>query len=182
MFRSALVALALLTLAACSAAPPPRTLPATLDSSALPAAARAALEAAWPKAWSVAPLGASVASCLSGKPAGTIVTSDFDSDGATDLAAAISTPQGVRLVVLMQRDDHYALFNVDALGDQGGAGLGLGLAKRGVTFTKADSLFHDFYPADTLTAYGCSGPTVSYLWGGLDFYKVTLAPATAAAR
>jgi hypothetical protein len=177
MFRSAFVALGILTLAACGAAAPPRTLPATLDATALPVAARAALEAAWPKAWSIAPLGSQVSSCLSGQPAGTIVTSDFDSDGATDLAAAVSTPQGVRLVVLMQRDDHYALFNVDGLGDQGGAGAGLGLAKRGVTYTKANTLFRDFYSADTLTTYGCTGPTVSYLWGGLDFYKVPLAPA-----
>lgn len=161
--------------AACGPANPPRTLPATVDAAALPQAARNALDAVWPKTWSIAPLESQVASCISGKPASSIVTSDFDSDGATDSAAAVTTPQGVRLVVLLQRDDHYALFNLDGLGTQG-ASAGLGLAKRGAMFTKASSLFKDFYSADTLTAYTCSGPTASYLWGGLDFYKVALAP------
>lgn len=165
----------ILALAACGAAVPPRTLPATLDAGALPAAARQALDAVWPKGWSIASIGPQVASCLAGKPATTIVTSDFDSDGLPDIAAAVKTPKGVRVVVLLAREDHYALFDVDGLGDQG-ATAGLGLGKRGDTFTKADSLFQDYYPADTLTAYTCAGPVVSYLWGGYAFYKVALAP------
>lgn len=162
------------TLTGCGPANPPRTLPATLDAGSLPEAARAALDEVWPHTWSIAPLASQVSSCLSGKPAAAIVTSDFDSDGATDIAAAVTTPKGVRLVGLLQREDHYALFNIDSLGDQG-ASAGLGLAKRGAMFTKATSLFRDFYPADTLTAYTCTGPTASYLWGGLQFYKVALA-------
>lgn len=157
----------------CGPADPPRLLPATLDAAALPEAAKSALDDVWPKTWSIATLSSQVASCMSGKPAATVLTSDFDSDGATDIAAAVTTPQGVRLVALLQRNDHYALFNIDGLGDQG-ASAGLGLAKRGAMFTKT-SLFRDFYPADTLTAYTCAGPTASYLWGGLAFYKVTLA-------
>ena len=167
----------LVVLTSCGPANPPRTLPATLDAASLPVAARSALDEVWPKTWSIAPLASQVASCMSGKPSASIVTSDFDSDGAADIAAAVTTPQGVRLVVLLQRDDHYALFNVDGLGGQG-ASAGLGLEKRGAMFTKATSLFKDFYSADTLTAYTCTGPTASYLWGGLDFYKVALAGPT----
>ena len=168
------IVIGLLALAACGSATPPRTLPATLDAGSLPAAARAALDAKWPKSWSIASVGPQVASCLAGKPAAMLVTSDFDSDGAADLAAAVTTPKGVRLVVLLARDDHYAFFDVDGLGDQG-ATAGLGLGKRGAVFTKATSLFQDFYPADTLTAFTCAGPVASYLWSGLDFYKVALA-------
>jgi hypothetical protein len=164
----------LVILTACGPANPPRTLPATLDAASLPPAASAALDNVWPKAWSIAPLASQVASCMSGKPSASIVTSDFDSDGAADLAAAVTTPKGVRVVALLQRNDHYALFDIDGLGDQG-ASAGLGLAKRGAMFTKGTSLFKDFYPADTLTAYACTGPTASYLWGGLSFYKVALA-------
>ncbi len=80
-------------------------------------------------AWSIATIGPQVASCLAGKPAAMLVTSDFDSDGAADLAAAVTTPSRVRLVALLARDDHYALYDVDALGDQG-ATAGLGLGKR----------------------------------------------------
>jgi hypothetical protein len=165
----------MLGLAACGAATPPRTLPATLDAGALPSAARQALDTVWPKGWSMASIGPQVSSCLAGKPAATIITSDFDSDGLPDIAAAVKTPKGVRLVVLLARSDHYALFDVDGLGDEG-ATAGLGLGKRGDAFTKAASLFQDFYPADTLTAITCAGPVASYLWSGLDFYKVPLAP------
>ena len=49
--------------------------------------------------------------------------------------------------------------------------------KRGAPFTKADTLFRDYYSADTVTTYTCSGAATSYLWGGLDFYKVALAPS-----
>lgn len=174
MLKYVTIAIGMLALAACGSATPPRTLPATLDAGSLPPAARAALDAKWPGAWSIATIGPQVASCLAGKPAATIITSDFDSDGAADLAAAIATPKGVRLVVLLARHDHYALFDVDALGDQG-ATAGLGLGKRGAVFTKATSLFQDFYSADTLTTFTCAGPAASYLWSGLDFHKVTLA-------
>ena len=173
MFKYVTIGIGMLALAACGSATPPRTLPATLDAGSLPSAARQALGAKW-ATWSVATLGPQVASCLAGKPAAMVVTSDFDSDGAADLAAAITTPKGVRLVVLLAREDHYALYDVDGLGDQG-ASAGLGLGKRGAQFTKANSLFNDFYSADTLTAFTCAGPTASYLWSGLDFYKVALA-------
>jgi len=165
----------MLALAACGGAVPPRTLPATLDAGALPSAARQALDAVWPNSWSIASIGPQVVSCLAGKPSTTIVTSDFDSDGLPDIAAAVKTPKGVRLVVLLARTNHYALFDVDGLGDQG-ASAGLGLGKRGDAFTKAASLFQDYYPTDTLTVYTCAGPVTSYLWGGLAFYKVALAP------
>jgi hypothetical protein len=174
MFKYVTIAIGLVGLAACGSAAPPRTLPATVDAGSLPSAAREALDAKWPRTWSIATIGPQVASCLAGKPAATIITSDFDSDGAADLAAAIATPKGVRLVVLLARHDHYALFDVDALGDQG-ATAGLGLGKRGAVFTKATSLFQDFYSADTLTTFTCAGPAASYLWSGLDFHKVTLA-------
>jgi hypothetical protein len=173
MLKYVTIGIGVLALAACGSATPPRTLPATLDAGSLPTAARRALDAKWP-GWSIATIGPQVASCLAGKPAATVVTSDFDSDGAADLAAAITTPKGVRLVVLLARDDHYALYDVDAFGDQG-ATAGLGLGKRGAEFIKADSLFKDFYSADTLTAFTCAGPVASYLWSGLDFYKVALA-------
>jgi hypothetical protein len=173
MLKYVTIGIGVLALAACGSATPPRTLPATLDAGSLPTAARRALDAKWP-GWSIATIGPQVASCLAGKPAATVVTSDFDSDGAADLAAAITTPKGVRLVVLLARDDHYAVYDVDAFGDQG-ATAGLGLGKRGAEFTKADSLFKDFYSADTLTAFTCAGPVASYLWSGLDFYKVALA-------
>lgn len=174
MLKYVTIGIGVLVLAACGSATPPRTLPATLDAGSLPPAARQALGAKWPGAWSVATVGPQVASCLAGKPAATIVTSDFDSDGAADLAAAITTPKGVRLVVLLARDDHYALYDVDAFGDEGATG-GLGLGKRGAGFTKASSFFKDFYSADTLTAFTCAGPVASYLWSGLGFYKVALA-------
>jgi hypothetical protein len=175
MLKYSMFMVGALALAACGPAVPPRTLPATVDAGSLPPAARLALDAKWPKTWSLAPLSPQVASCLSGKPAATVVTSDLDSDGLPDLAAAIATPQGVRLVALLARDDHYAVFDLDALGTQA-ASAGLGIGKRGAMFTKAASLFHDFYPTDTLTAYTCAGPIASYLWGGLTFYKVDLAP------
>jgi hypothetical protein len=174
MLKYVTIAIGLVGLAACGAATPPRTLPATLDQGSLPSAAREALDAKWQRTWSIASIGPQVASCLAGKPAATIVTSDFDSDGAADLALAVTTPKGVRLVVLLARDDHYALFDVDALGDQG-ATAGLGLGKRGAVFTKAASLFQDFYSADTLTVFTCGGPSASYLWSGFAFYKVALA-------
>jgi hypothetical protein len=175
MFRYSIVVLGVMTLAACGTASPPRTLPASLDASSLPEAARAALDGAWPNnTWSVAAPSAEVSACTPGKPTSSIVVSDFDSDNAADIAAAITTPQGVRLVVLLQRDDHYALFNVDAI-DAKTAGVGIG--KRGAPFTKASTLFHDFYGSDTLTTFTCNGAGTSYPWGGLDFYKVALAPS-----
>lgn len=173
MIRFAVVLMGVAALAACGSAVPPRTLPATLDAQSLPSAARDALNAAWPHAWSIASLGPQVASCMAGKPSAMIVTSDFDDDGIADLAAAVTTPKGVRLVVLLGRSDHYDFFNVDGLGDQG-ATEGLGLAKQGDTFTKAGSLFKEFYSTNALTAYNCKGPTASYLWSGLNFYKVDL--------
>jgi hypothetical protein len=175
MFRYSLAVITVVTLAACSTAAPPRTLPASVDPTSLPEAARAALDAKWPKSWSVAPLAPQLTSCLSGKSVSPVVVADFDSDNASDLAAAITTPQGVRLVVLLQRDDHYAVFNVDAIDPA--SPVAVGLEKRGAPYTKADTLFRDFYSADTVTAYTCNGATTSYFWGGLDFYKVALAPS-----
>lgn len=173
MIRFAVVLMGVAALAACGSAAPPKTLPATLSAPSLPSLARDSLNSAWSNGWSVASLGTQVASCIDGKPSASIVTSDFDNDGIADIAAAIATPKGVRLVVLLARSDHYALFDVDGLGTQG-ASEGLGLAKRGDTFTKAGSLFKEFYSTDALTAYGCQGPTASYLWTGLGFDKVDL--------
>jgi hypothetical protein len=175
MFRYSFAVLGLVALAAaCGTAEPPRTLPASLDAGSLPEAARAALDQKWPnKTWSVAATATQVASCMPGKPTSSVVVSDLDSDNATDIAAPITTPQGTQLVALLQRDDHYAVYD---LGPIDVTTTGLGLSKRGAPFVKADTLFHDFYGSDTLTTFTCNGASTSYLWGGLDFYKVALAP------
>jgi hypothetical protein len=182
MLRPTIAVMGLLVLAAaCGDHNPPKTLPATLDAASLPPGATDALNDHWPKKdWSIATIGSQTSSCLAGKPNATAVSADFDSDGLADLALLVKTPGGVRLVVLLARGDQYAVFDVDAMGDQD-ASAGLGLAKRGTKFAKTTSLATDFYPADTLTTYVCSGPQSSYLWGGLNFYKVDLRAAAASA-
>jgi hypothetical protein len=178
MLRPTIAVMGLLVLAAgCGDHNPPKTLPATIDAASLPPGATDALNDHWPKKdWSIATIGSQTSACLAGKPNATAVSADFDSDGLADLALFVKTSSGVRLVVLLARGDHYAVYDVDAAGDQD-ASAGLGLAKRGTQFAKTTSLATDFYPADTLTTYVCSGAKSSYLWGGLDFYRVDLRAA-----
>jgi|SRR5579862_2073780 len=162
---------------------PPKTLPPTLDANTLPPAAVAALDHKWPrKDWQRATLDPQVASCLPATvPPKTVVTSDFDSDGMSDIALAVSTSKGTRLVVLMARTYGYELFDVDALGDKA-AGLALGIDPRGKRFVNADTTGVDNYSSDSIAAIGCANAHFSYLWSGFDFYKVKVGDAKAAVK
>ena len=159
----------------CGTQDPPKILPPTIDGNTLPKAAEAALDEKYPhKGWQMTTVDPSVASCLpSGTPAKEVVTADFDSDGMSDIAAAVVTPAGVRLIVLMARTWGYDVYDVDGLGDKV-ASVSLGLEKRGKRFVNSANGAVDNYPADTITTLTCGANQVSYIWSGIGYRKVTV--------
>ena len=170
------VGLAVLAVAGCGKPNPPKTLPPTIDGNTLPQAAIAALDDKWPKkGWQITSVDPKVAACLpKGIAAREVVTADFDSDGLSDIAAMITTPQGVRLVVLMARTWGYDVYDVDSLGDKT-ASVSLGLEPRGKRYENPALGLSNNYSADALTTYICGTTRVSYLWSGNGYYKVTVA-------
>jgi hypothetical protein len=171
------VGLAVLVLAAgCGKPNPPKVLPPTIDGNTLPQAALDALDEKWPhKGWQMTTVDPQVVSCLpKGTPAKEVVTADFDSDGMSDIAATVMTPNGVRLVVLMARTWGYDVYDVDGLGEKVSS-VSLGLEPRGKRYTNLAANLQNNYSADAITTFVCGTTRVSYLWSGNGYYKVTVA-------
>src|SRR5262245_1148764 len=102
-------ALILLSAASCvfrhSATPP--------GAAMLPKAAREALTERW-KTWSIAAVDSQATACqtAASTPA-PLVSADFDNDTLHDYAAAVQTPDGVKLVALLARGHDYRVFELD---------------------------------------------------------------------
>jgi hypothetical protein len=143
-----------------------QTAPPTLSKDA-----RNALKDKWP-GWQLAEIDVQGNSaCLDARAPSPVVQADIDSDGHPDVAAAIRTAQGVRLVALISRPGHYDTYDIDALGDTVSAAF-LGIQPRGSSFRKVGEWIDHFYSADTLAAYQCGKPTAAYLWNGFRFLKI----------
>jgi hypothetical protein len=139
----------------------------------LPKAARDALNNKW-RGWQIATVDPAL-SCLTGDAATSpmLVQADFDSDGHPDVAAAIQTPQGVRLVAMMSREGGYELFDLDALGDKTAAAY-LRVESRGTKFLRPPLQVPDYFSDATLATYTCGGGHTVYVWSGAGFEKIAL--------
>jgi hypothetical protein len=145
----------------------------SLQSATMPRAARTVLTKKWPL-WELASIDSAASSCATGKPAEARVTADFDYDDHVDIAAAIKTAKGVRLVALVWRSWGYDLYDVDALGEQTATGY-LEVAGHGTKFINPTTMLPDFFSGNTLTIHTCGKPTTAYTWNGVGFRKITIA-------
>jgi hypothetical protein len=163
--------LALVAAAALAILPPPQSAPAPSLPVELSKDARKALDEQFDD-WELVSMDATAASCVAG--AGSSIAGDIDSDGQPDLAAAVRTPEGIRLVVLLSRLWGYQTFDVDAFDPSGGY---LALKPRGTMFNNPGTSMRDYFRNDTLTIARCGEPAfVAYIWRGFDFGKVEITP------
>jgi len=129
-----------------------------------------ALTGAFPD-WRLAPIDAAAA-CVENGPGVARVDADFDGDGTPDIALLVATAEGVRLVVLLARQDRFALLDVDQVGTTAATGS-LAVASRGSAFVSSLTGITDYYSNATIAVVSC-GATTAYTWAGLGFRKITM--------
>jgi hypothetical protein len=99
---------------------------------------------------------------------GTIVQLDIDSDLRPDIAAAVLTSSGVRLVALLNRQSGYKAFDLTALGDKAAAGT-LAVAPRGQRYARPQAKAIEFFSNATLMLHRCGQPATAFVWNGSSF-------------
>jgi hypothetical protein len=119
--------------------------------------------------WRPASIDAAAA-CVENGPGVARVDADFDGDGTPDMAVLVATGEGVRLVVLLARQDRVALHDVDQVGTTAATGS-LTVAPRGSVFVSPLTGITDYYSNATVTVVSC-GTTTAFTWAGLGFRKI----------
>ena len=155
-------------------------IPGASSGLTLTEATRDALDKAFDK-WEIAPVDPQSVSCQSqndGAPPSSFVRGDLNSDGQPDLAVAIKTSTGVRLVAVFERAVDSLVVDVDSLGQTAADGA-IGIQARGSTFKNPGDGLDDYFTADTIAVSRCGQPRTLYFWSGLGFRKVVLAPSRA---
>lgn len=136
----------------------------------LPDDAEEALAEAFPD-WRLASIDAAAA-CVENGPGVARVDADFDGDGTPDIAVLVAADEGVRLVVLLARQDRFALHDIDQVGTTSATGT-LTVAPRGAAFPSPLTGITDYYSNSTVTVVSCAS-TTAYTWAGLRFRKITM--------
>ncbi len=154
------------------------TTPKMVSGVAVPAMAADLISQQW-KSWSLATTDPQAIACrTSGDAPGAMVQGDFDGDGRPDVALAVKTPQGVRLVAVLSRLEDGRLFDVNALGDAQ-ATAALGVARRGSSYRNPLADLDEYFATDTPTTERCGQPgRTAYFWNGAGFTKQALAGST----
>lgn len=165
-----------LALASCSsgasltAQQPAAAVPSTIQ---LPKPSRRLLDDAF-KRWQLATVDPRALDCRrDGENAPVLVTGDLNGDGNPDIAVAVATRNGVRLVAILARVTGGVVVEMGELGATSAAGY-LGLEPRGRAFKTIDDPIGDFFAADTVTVSRCGQPRTAYVWTGTGFRKVVL--------
>jgi len=141
---------------------------------ALPDKARELLEEHW-ETWSVATIDPSVSACAA--DANPVVQFDVDGDGGDDYVAAISTPDGVRLVVLLRRLWGFNFHDIDSFGESTANGYVVA-TPRGTAFHNPITGAEDYLTTTTITVKRCGTPQSDYFrWLGYRYEKVTVTPS-----
>ncbi len=118
--------------------------------------------------------------CQSGTPASAngVVSGDFNGDGAVDVAAQVSTPDGVHLVAAIVRTDEDQLVDVTKVSE---SGTQLAVSVKGGRYFKPKSQFDFYYGTDTLTLADCGPVHSAYVWDGTGFDMMSVADKADAA-
>ncbi|HET9369885.1 MAG TPA: hypothetical protein VFO19_06540 [Vicinamibacterales bacterium] len=147
---------------------------AAISAEAVPKAARKVLNKQFPD-WQFAALDeAANAACAGGPPTlGTIVQLDVDSDLRPDIAAAVLTSSGVKLVVLLNREKGYRVFDLGPVGDKAAAGT-LAVAPRGQRYLRPEGRVDEFFSNATLTLHRCNQPPAAFVWNGATFDQIVI--------
>ena len=132
--------------------------------------ARDTLTRRW-KTWELATLDPQVQTCAAGRTEYPLfVRYDADGDAAEDVAAAVQTPEGTKLVVILNRSWKIDLHELDNLGTSAANGF-LEVAPRGRRFVNPATRIDDYFSNPTLTATRCGVPVTAYRWTGVGFEK-----------
>jgi hypothetical protein len=135
--------------------------------------ARETLTKRW-KTWELATLDPEVKNCAGGRTELPLfIQFDADGDAANDVAAAVHTPEGTRLVVILNRSWKIELHDLDSLGSTAANGF-IEIAPRGRRFVNPRTKIDDYFSNPTLTATRCGTPTIAYRWNGVGFEKMEL--------
>jgi hypothetical protein len=144
-----------------------------VKQGALAEDARERLTRRW-KTWERAPLDPEVKNCAAGRTEFPLFLEfDADGDAANDVAAAVNTPEGTRLVVILNRSWQIELHDLDSMGSGAANGF-LEIAPRGKRFTNPNTKIDDYFSNPTLTATRCGQPVTAYRWNGVGFEKIVL--------
>lgn len=144
-----------------------------VKEGALAEDARETLTKRW-KTWERATLDPQVKNCAGGRTELPVFLEfDADGDAATDVAAAVQTPEGTRLVVILNRSWQIELHDLDSLGSSGANGF-LEVVPRGRRFTNPNTKIDDYFSNPTLTVTRCNEPVTAYRWNGVGFEKLVL--------
>jgi hypothetical protein len=145
-----------------------------VEGVAIPKVAKNAIDGRF-KGWKLAIVDPQATSCLadgqkSGPP---FVQGDLDGDGRPDVALAIKTSQGVRLVAVLARLDDAQVYDIDGLGADASS-VSLALARRGMGFTNPNTTLPDWFATDALITSRCGQARTAYVWSGSKFDKLAL--------
>jgi hypothetical protein len=115
--------------------------------------------------------------CQTGTPesADGVVAGDFNGDGTPDLAAQVSTPDGVHLVAAIVRTDQDQLVDIAKVPE---SGTQLAVSSKGARYFKPQSQFDFYYGTDTITLADCSQVRTAYVWNGTGFQSMPVAAQT----
>jgi hypothetical protein len=83
------------------------------------------------------------------------------------------TSTGVRLVVLLNREKGYRLFDLTGLGDKAAAGT-LAVAPRGQRYIRPQAKADEFFSNATLTLHRCGQQAAAFVWNGQTFEQYVI--------
>jgi hypothetical protein len=142
----------------------------------LPKAARKLVDQQW-KNWTLVDVAAAGnAACLQGLDgqSPSLVSGDFNGDGAVDYALQVSTSNGVHLVALIQRLHDYDLHDVATLGASPPSVLRV--ERRGTPYHTSSSFIARYFGNDTISVTACGGDRTAYFWTGSGFTATVILP------
>jgi hypothetical protein len=147
---------------------------AAISAEAVPKDATRALDKKF-RDWQFAAADETANAACAGGPAslGTIVQLDIDSDLRPDIAAAVLTASGVRLVALLNRQKGYLAFDLTSLGEKAAAGT-LAVVPRGQRYIRPQAKADEFYSNATLTLHRCGQPATAFVWNGSGFDQIVI--------
>jgi hypothetical protein len=132
--------------------------------------------------WTIAPFAGDAACQTAAGSSPSIVAGDFDSDGRSDRALLIETPQGRAVVVALRMLDTFRVWVVDTSTAGGSTVHYLRLEPRGQRYPSGIEGVTDYLANETVAAATCGATErVAFAWTGSGFRRVVLgAPAAGA--
>jgi hypothetical protein len=145
----------------------------TQDGSEPPSAVISAVTHHWKGATLAEVPHAAPACAERGAQGSRFITGDFNGDGSQDVALAIQTADGIRIVAAMYQTHDYVLKDVAAKVDLTNAVLSV--RRHGEAYRVPNITVDNYFSLDTIVVTPCGQASTAYLWTGSAFTPQELA-------